>query len=183
MDGSQNGSVREDDPRGSAAGIDTAAIAPRALRDVLGTFPTGVVIVTAKGQSQARIGLTINSFSSLSLDPPLVAWALRRRSPSLEAFRHSRHFAINVLSARQEALAVRFASAIASDRFGAGAFVESAEGPALLDGALGTLVCANEREVDGGDHVLFIGRVLRAARSTGSPLVFHEGRFGQLART
>src|SRR5258708_13440696 len=88
----------------------------RALRDAFGSFATGVTIVTTSGPSGADIGLTANSFSSVSLDPPMVLWSLARTSSSIDAFRNSAHFAVHILSADQEALSSRFASK-SIDRF------------------------------------------------------------------
>jgi flavin reductase (DIM6/NTAB) family NADH-FMN oxidoreductase RutF len=156
-------------------------IAPKALRQVLGSYPTGVAVVTTRTPDGRDVGLTINSFASLSLDPALVLWSLVDRSPSLGAFRDAPHFAISVLGDRQMALAQRFATPGLPDKFEGVAVREAPEGLAVIDSALATLVCAADHHRPAGDHLLLIGRVLRMQRRDGEPLVFHRGRFAALA--
>lgn len=153
---------------------------PRSLRNVLGSYPTGVAIVTTRLPDGRRVGLTINSFASLSLDPPLVLWSLVNKSSNLEAFRSCSHFTINVLSSRQEELARRFANSKLADKFEGTAIVETPEGMPAIHGAVATLVCANDQQSDAGDHLLLFGRVLRIASASETPLVFHGGRFAAL---
>lgn len=152
-------------------------LAPKTLRSVLGTYPTGVAIVTTRTPEGRPVGLTINSFASLSLDPPLVLWSLVSRSPNLAIFRACSHFTINVLSSEQEALARRFANPAIADKFDGAAIEETPEGIPAIAGALATLVCANDQQNDAGDHLLLFGRVQRVANAGGAPLVFHAGRF------
>lgn len=149
----------------------------RHLRECLGAFATGVTIVTTQAQDGGFIGLTANSFNSLSLSPPLVLWSLGLRAGSLETFMSATHFAVNVLSADQLALALRFARA-GTNRF-AGISVHSGLGGApLIDGAVAWFECETRTHVRHGDHVLFIGEVMRCERAAGDPLVFERGRFG-----
>jgi flavin reductase (DIM6/NTAB) family NADH-FMN oxidoreductase RutF len=157
-------------------------IAPKALRQVLGSYPTGVAIVTTRAAGGRPVGLTINSFASLSLEPALVLWSLVDKSPSLAAFRDAPHFAISVLADHQHALAQRFATAAVPDKFDGVALREAPEGLPVIEGALATLVCAVERHTPAGDHLLFVGRVRRIDRRAGEPLVFHGGRFAAIAR-
>ncbi|MFT4246936.1 MAG: flavin reductase family protein [Pseudomonas sp.] len=153
---------------------------PRTLRNLLGSYPTGVAIVTTRGAEGRAVGLTINSFASLSLDPPLVLWSLVSHSPSLALFRDGAHFAINILAAGQEELARRFANPAVPDKFAEVAVQQAPEGIPVIDGALATLVCANDHCRDVGDHLLLVGRVVRTASRPGAPLVFHGGRFTSL---
>jgi flavin reductase (DIM6/NTAB) family NADH-FMN oxidoreductase RutF len=155
-------------------------IAPKALRQVLGSYPTGVAIVTTRAAGGRAVGLTINSFASLSLDPALVLWSLVDRSPSLAAFRDAPHFAISVLADEQQALAQRFATGGLPNKFEGVELREAPEGLPVIEGAVATLVCALDRHVTAGDHLLFIGRVLRMDRRDGEPLVFHRGRFAAI---
>lgn len=149
---------------------------PRQLRNALGRFPTGVTVITTRAPGGKREGLTANSFSALSLDPALVLWSIGRKSPSLDSFLASGHFAINVLSAGQSELSHRFATPSA-DKF-AGLQVEEGVGASpLLPGVLARFECATERTIDGGDHVLFIGRVHKLAYGDGEPLIFNAGRY------
>lgn len=155
---------------------------PRTLRRLFGNYPTGVAVVTARAVDGRRVGLTINSFASLSLDPPLVLWSLADHSSNLSAFRGCSHFVINVLSSAQEALARRFANSRLVDKFADVALREAPEGVPLLDGALTALVCAHDHSRTVGDHLLLIGRVIRTVSQPGEPLLFHAGRFVELPR-
>jgi flavin reductase (DIM6/NTAB) family NADH-FMN oxidoreductase RutF len=152
----------------------------RALRNALGSYPTGVAIVTSRAACGRPVGLTINSFASLSLDPPLVLWSLSSRSPSMQAFCESRYFCINVLAAHQEELARAFASPAVADRFALVPPQNSPERMPLIPGSLSSFVCCREQAQDAGDHKLFVGRVLRYYTAEGKPAVFHQGRFTQL---
>ena len=150
---------------------------PTEFRDALGMFATGVTIVTARSADGAFIGLTANSFNSVSLTPPLVLWSLARSAGSMAAFSTGSHYAINILSADQQDLARQFA-ARGSDRFSGVQFVEGSGGAPLLDGAAATFECFNRSRYEEGDHVIFVGEVERCAHRAGaSPLLFHGGKF------
>ena len=147
------------------------------FRTALGMFATGVTIVTARTQEGELVGLTANSFNSVSLDPPLVLWSLSRAAASLPAFQAGSHYAINVLGADQQALALRFASKNI-DRFADVAFVDGAGGAPILAGAAATFECFNRSRYEEGDHVIFVGEVERCTRREGaSPLLYHGGKF------
>lgn len=147
------------------------------FRAALGMFATGVTIVTARSADGQVIGLTANSFNSVSLTPPLVLWSLSRAAASLAVFSAGSHYAINVLAADQKALAERFATR-GADRFSGVAFDEGAGGAPLLHGAAATFECFNRSRYEEGDHVIFVGEVERCAHRTGaSPLLFHGGRY------
>ncbi len=153
---------------------------PKVLRGVLGSYPTGVAIVATRCPDGRRVGLTINSFASLSLDPPLVLWSLVNHSPNLAAFRDCSHFTISVLACGQEELALRFASSAVPDKFAGAPVHDVPEGVPAIAGAVATLVCANDQQSPTGDHLLLFGRVLRVASVAATPLVFHAGRFTAL---
>ena len=147
------------------------------FRTALGMFATGVTIVTARTESGALLGLTANSFTSVSLDPPLVLWSLARAAGSMPAFSTGSHYAINILSADQKALAERFALK-GADRWAGVSFTEGAGGAPLLAGAAATFECFNRSRYEEGDHVIFVGEVERCSHRAGaSPLLFHGGRF------
>ena len=152
---------------------------PKALRAALGRFATGVTIITCNDADGTPVGLTANSFTSLSLDPPLVLWSLRQASGSLAAFVGSRHFAINVLAETQVELSRRFASQ-QSDKFAEGAWAPGIGGVPVLAGCAAVFECAVETRQDAGDHVLFIGRVLRLADLAVAPLLFQGGHYRML---
>ena len=147
------------------------------FRSALGMFATGVTIVTARAADGTLVGLTANSFNSVSLAPPLVLWSLSRRAASMVALRTGSHYAINILAADQKHLAERFAKKDI-DRFADVGFTQGTGGAPLLDGAAASFECFNRSRYDEGDHVIFVGEVERCARRDGaSPLLFHGGRF------
>jgi len=149
---------------------------PQAMRAALGRFATGVTIVTCLDAQGQRVGLTVNSFSALSLQPPLVLWSLRRASPSLAAFAGAGHFAVNVLADAQVELSRRFASPQA-EKFADGMWRDGEGGAPVLSGCAAVFECELQSQQDAGDHVLFIGRVLRFADLGLAPLVFQSGRY------
>jgi flavin reductase (DIM6/NTAB) family NADH-FMN oxidoreductase RutF len=154
-------------------------IDPRALRTVLGRFATGVTIITCRDTAGTPLGLTANSFSALSLDPPLVLWSLRRQSPLLAAFGAASHFAVNVLAEAQVDLSRRFASGV-EDKFAEGAWGDGLGGAPVLSGAAAVLECERTLAQEAGDHVLFVGRVLKMADLAIAPLVFQGGHYHML---
>lgn len=163
----------------SAVPIPEDPLSPKALRSALGRFATGVTIITCVDGDGQRVGLTANSFNALSLDPPLVLWSLRRASPSLPAFEGATHFAVNVLAESQADLSRRFASQVA-DKFADGSWTAGLGGAPVLAGASAVFECETAARHDGGDHRLFIGRVLRLADLSVAPLVFHSGHYRML---
>lgn len=147
------------------------------FRAALGMFATGVTIITARDASGAPVGLTANSFNSVSLAPPLVLWSLARSASSMPAFEHGSHYAINILSAGQHALAARFASK-GIDRFADLPFREGVGGAPILEGSAAVFECFNRSQYEEGDHVIFVGEVERCERQEGlAPLIFHGGRY------
>lgn len=158
----------------------TDSFDPRELRNALGRFATGVTIVTTRDAAGAPVGVTANSYNSVSLDPPLVLWSLARTSRSFDAFCAADHFAIHVLTGDQEDLAIRFASR-GEDKFGGLALDEGVGGAPLLGQCATRLQCRTVARHDGGDHLIFIGQVERFDHCDGEPLLFHQGRFGRIA--
>ena len=147
------------------------------FRAALGTFATGVTIVTARAANGQAIGLTANSFNSVSLAPPLVLWSLAHAAASMAVFAAGSHYAINILAADQKALAERFALR-GADRWKGVTFDTGAGGAPLLHGAAATFECFNRSRYEEGDHVIFVGEVERCSRRPGaSPLLFHGGRY------
>jgi flavin reductase (DIM6/NTAB) family NADH-FMN oxidoreductase RutF len=147
------------------------------FRAALGMFATGVTIVTARDARGQRVGLTANSFNSVSLAPPLVLWSLSRQAGSMPALSSGSHYAINILAADQRGLAERFAGP-RTDRFDGVALREGACGAPIIDGAAAVFECFNRSRYEEGDHVIFVGEVERCEQRPGaSPLIFHGGRF------
>jgi flavin reductase (DIM6/NTAB) family NADH-FMN oxidoreductase RutF len=147
------------------------------FRASLAMFATGVTIVTARTPEGELLGLTANSFNSVSLNPPLVLWSLSRAASSMVALSTGSHYAINILATDQKELAERFAGK-KDDRWRGVAFTESPSGLPLLDGAAATFECFNRSRYEEGDHVIFVGEVERCQHRPGAaPLLFHGGKF------
>lgn len=150
----------------------------RSLRNALGTFTTGVTVVTALAEA-GPIGMTVNSFASVSLDPPLVLWSPAKSSRRHAAFTGAAHFAVHVLGVEEDALSVRFTR-------GGGGFEGldwqvNAEGVPVIAGTIARFECATASLHDAGDHTIVLGRVLRAAHREGEPLCFSRGTFGRFS--
>lgn len=164
----------------------TPGFTEREFRDALGSFATGVTVVTTRTAEGALVGLTASSFNSVSLTPPLVLWSLARSASTMAAFATCTHYAVNVLSAAQVALAQQFA-ARGVDRFAGVDHTLSAHGIPLLNGALATFECFNRNQHVEGDHVIFVGEVEHCHRSAPeslghalaatAPLLYHGGKF------
>lgn len=145
-------------------------------RRALAQFATGVTIVTTRDAALRPIGLTVNSFNSVSLEPRLVLWSLALQSASLAAFEACTHYGINMLAGDQLEVAHRFATR-GADRFSAGRWRDGAHAVPLLDGAVATLVARNRSRHREGDHVILVGEVIEFTAPGGTPLVFHDGRY------
>ena len=153
---------------------------PRDFRNALGAFTTGVTVVTTLAGDGRRVGLTCNSFSSVSITPPLILWSLGVHSMNLPVFIEATHFAVNILAADQSKLSRRFASPV-DDRFAGVAVTLSEDGVPLIDGAAAQLECRNEARHYSGDHVIFIGEVQRYRCTGVEPLVFARGKYKALS--
>jgi flavin reductase (DIM6/NTAB) family NADH-FMN oxidoreductase RutF len=153
------------------------AVSPLAFRGAMGSFATGVTIVTACDAEGRPVGLTANSFNSVSLTPPLVLWSLSSAARSMAVFGHAAHYAINVLAADQRGLAERFAGRVA-DRFAGVAYRSGLHGCPVIEGAAAVFECRSRSRHEEGDHVIFVGEVQRCAhRPEAQPLVYHQGAY------
>lgn len=152
------------------------------FRQALGRFATGVAVVTALAPDGEPLGITVSSFNSVSLLPPLVLFSIARRANSFPAWQAARHYAVNVLSEQQETLSDRFSRPLA-DKWDGVATVAGRHGVPLLPGTLAVLECAAHARHEGGDHEIFVGRVeaLRIGEGPSPrPLVFFSGRYRRL---
>ena len=147
----------------------------RAFRRCLGQFSTGVTVITTQSAGQP-VGVTANSFSSLSMDPPLILWSIGRGSRSYAAFATAKHFAVNILSADQIELSQLFASRT-EDKFAGVDWYAGALGSPVLRDVVAVLDCELEASLDGGDHLILVGRVRSYARFSGSALLYAQGRY------
>jgi flavin reductase (DIM6/NTAB) family NADH-FMN oxidoreductase RutF len=157
--------------------MDVQADDGASLREVMASYPTGVTIVAASDDRGVPYGLTVNSFTSVSLKPPLVLVCIGHTSTSHDRLMAAPAFTINVLSARQEAIAGRFAREPSTGRFDEVAWKPGAwAGTPVLDGVVAWLECERYEVVEGGDHSILIGRVRNAAVHPHDALLFHRGR-------
>ncbi len=147
------------------------------FRRALGMFATGVTVVTARAPSGELAGLTVSSFNSVSLAPPLVLWSLKNSSSSMAVLAQASHYAIHVLGADQQDLAERFAGP-REQRWPGVAHDLGASGAPLLSGCVAVFECFNRSQYEEGDHVIFVGEVERCTSHPGlPPLLYHGGRF------
>jgi 3-hydroxy-9,10-secoandrosta-1,3,5(10)-triene-9,17-dione monooxygenase reductase component len=158
-----------------------AAFDIRDFRNTLGSFATGVTIITTQGADGALVGITVNSFNSVSLDPPLVLFSVARNSRSLAAFEDATHWAVHILSAEQEALSNRFARS-GEDKFSGVDIERGLGGVPMIGGCAARLQCRTSFRHEGGDHIILVGEVLAFDRQNVAPLVFHGGKYAVAAR-
>jgi flavin reductase (DIM6/NTAB) family NADH-FMN oxidoreductase RutF len=162
--------------------VETQPLDAKAFREVLGTFATGVTVITTITVDGERLGTTASSFNSVSLDPPLVLFSIARSARSFDAWQQALGFAVNILAEEQVDISTRFARPL-TDKWG-GLVPEPGPmaGLPLLAGALASMECASYAKYDGGDHVIMVGRVvsLRRRRSHGRPLLFFGTRYRAL---
>jgi flavin reductase (DIM6/NTAB) family NADH-FMN oxidoreductase RutF len=159
---------------------DNSAIDPRDFRNALGSFGTGVTIITAADSEGKPYGLTCNSFASVSLNPPLVLWSLLLYSSSLNVFQNASHFAVNVLGTSQQALASKFAKS-ADDKFVGVDWTPGLGEAPLLAGSVAGFQCRSVNRYYGGDHVIFLGAVEAYSYNQQEPLLFLRGSFGRFS--
>ena len=153
---------------------------PRTLRDALGCFATGVTVVTAQPEAGEPAGLTVNSFTSVSLDPPLLLVCLHKLAASSDALISASHFAVNVLQNEQQPASIRF-STRDEDRFGATPWSCGEAGAPILKDSLGVFECERYGVHDGGDHHILVGEVVKASFDESlDPLLFFRGRYRRL---
>lgn len=154
---------------------------PLAFRNALGSFATGVTIVTARDASGAPVGLTANSFNSVSLDPPMVLWSLSLHSGSLPVFRDAENWAVHILAADQQPMSDRFATP-GVDKFYGLALDDGPEGAPRIEGCAARFGCRARFEYEGGDHAIFLGEVIDFDRREAEPLIYHGGQYGRIMR-
>jgi len=157
-------------------------VSKKLFRKVLGHFATGVTVVTMRQRSGMPWGFTVNSFTSVSLEPPLVLICVGQGSESFQAMRKAKYFAVNFLTEKQEELSRRFASK-SPDRFSNISYSDGAHGSPLIAGCLGFVECKKAASHLHGDHTIVIGEVLEAKARGGSPLVFYRSAYARVLRT
>tara|TARA_B110000305_G_scaffold192342_1_gene215420 strand:- start:11028 stop:11507 length:480 start_codon:yes stop_codon:yes gene_type:complete len=145
------------------------------LRKALGCFPTGITIVTTENEDEEPIGLTVNSFNSISLDPPLIIWSISLNTPSISAFRYNKSFAVNILSSDQKVLCEKF-STPATNKFDGIAWEKSPMGIPLIIGSVAQFECITHATYPGGDHEIYVGRVINYTYNNKEPLILSKGK-------
>jgi flavin reductase (DIM6/NTAB) family NADH-FMN oxidoreductase RutF len=168
--------------KADTATIPEPAFSPRDLRDALGCFATGVAVITAVAPSGERIGATVSSFNSVSLDPPLVLFSVARSAKAFAIWEKAEYFAVNLLAEHQQQLSNRFAKAH-TDKWSGVETTDGETGVPLLDRAIVSFECARFAAYDGGDHLILVGRVLAIAgkrEQPATPLVFYRSRYRRL---
>jgi flavin reductase (DIM6/NTAB) family NADH-FMN oxidoreductase RutF len=148
---------------------------------VLGRFPSGVTVVTTKGDDESDQGMTVSAFCSLSLDPPLVLICIEKTASVHEALTSAPGFVVNILSEKQEPIARRF-SIVGIDRFEGIGFSRSGSGIAVLDDALAVIECTRSALHDAGDHTIVVGEVEAGRAENGRPLLYYRGGYAELER-
>lgn len=146
------------------------------FRTALGQFATGVAVVTCPGDGQGPVGITINSFTSVSLDPPLILWCLDKDSDRQHVLMNCTAFAVNVLAKEQKALSARFAE-VGQHDFSGIDYVKWSTGAPIIPGALANLECELLERHEGGDHWIVVGRVLNLQSHEGEPLLYFRGGY------
>jgi flavin reductase (DIM6/NTAB) family NADH-FMN oxidoreductase RutF len=157
--------------------VKPAVFKPELLREALGLFPTGITVITAKGADGSLYGVTVNSFNSVSLDPPLVLFSLSRRLHTLSVLLSAKAFAIHFLSEDQRRVSARFAGST-PDKWQGVPYRDGVTGCPVIYPALAVLECELYAQYDGGDHIILVGRVAHIEKDSGSnPLIFFRGRY------
>ena len=149
------------------------------FKKALGNYPTGVTVITTFDRNNKPVGLTANSFASVSIDPLLILWSLDKNSSLYDPFIQTSKFAINILADDQENLCTLFASKV-PDRFGQCVWEESAQQLPVFPGALSQLECEVYNKIDAGDHIIFIGKVIHITNEDKNPLLYHKRNFGAI---
>lgn len=148
----------------------------REFRNALGQFATGVTIITTLDANGAPVGVTVNSFNSVSLEPKLVLWSLAKKSYSLDAFSNTERFVIHVLAADQQDVSNRFAKG-SPEKFNGADYTDGLGNVPVLSGCAAVFECRRTEQVDGGDHVIFIGQVERFQVEERPVLLFYKGGY------
>jgi 3-hydroxy-9,10-secoandrosta-1,3,5(10)-triene-9,17-dione monooxygenase reductase component len=154
---------------------------PQEYRKTLGQFATGVTIITTTSSTNESIGITVNSFNSVSMDPPLVLWSIAKSTYSLKDFQKSNFFNVHILSDEDVALSSLFAS-VGDDKFKDLNYKRDKNNIPLLSNCPARFQCKTVNQYEGGDHIIFIGQVLTFDRQEMTPLLFHDGSYATCPR-
>lgn len=159
--------------------MDTQSTNIALFKEAMGNYPTGVTVVTAFDENEKPIGLTVNSFASVSLDPLLILWSIDKKVFTYDTFKKIDKFAVNILAGEQKDLALLFATRDA-DRFGNSEWEKSTFGLPVMAGTLATLQCKTFQAIEAGDHTILIGEVMEIQVEDKNPLLYHARNIGPL---
>lgn len=148
------------------------------FKEVMGNYPSGVTVITTTDANNEPVGLTANSFVSVSIDPLLILWCIDKRSGSYQAFDQSEHFAVNILAADQADVCWTFASKTEENRFSKTPWHVSKQNVPVLDEAFASLECKKHNVVDAGDHYILIGEVINISKNDVEPMLYHKRAAG-----
>ena len=162
----------------NSTAVAIADVDKRQLRQFLGQFATGVTVMTTVNKQQHKVGMTANSFTSVSLEPPLILWNIAKSATNLTDFCECERFAVNILNEQQHSASNHFAKS-SGDKFTEFAGVQEVSGVPILTDALTTLVCKNQKIIEAGDHYIILGEIETCRANTGKPLLFHNGQYHQ----
>lgn len=143
-------------------------------KDVMGSYPTGVTVVTTMNERGETAGLTVNSFASVSLDPLLILWSIDKGSRSLQSFLTNKCFAINILSTEQKDDCFLFASKEENNKFNQTDWTKSEYNLPILNNSFATIQCETFNQIEAGDHYILIGKVLAVKKSEKDPLLYYK---------
>lgn len=158
-----------------------AVIDPLEFRNVLGSFPTGVTVITTRDEAGNLYGVTASSFNSVSLDPPLILWSIGKASSSYRAMIEATYWNVHVLAEDQDLVSATFAKS-GDEKFASVEFTEGLHGVPVIGGCAAVMQCQIEHQYAGGDHVILVGRVLDFTDFGKQPLVFARGRYARLTQ-
>lgn len=147
-------------------------------KEVMGSYPTGVTIMTTIDSDSNPVGLTVNSFASVSLDPLMVLWCIDKRSGSLDSFKNAEKFAVNILSADQKEACWTFASSKEKNRFAKISWELSDNKLPIIEGVFGAFECKKVNEIDAGDHIIFLGEVINIQKNDFDPMLYYRRNVG-----
>lgn len=149
-------------------------------KEIMGSYPTGVTIITTTDADNNPVGLTVNSFASVSLEPLMVLWCLDKRSGSLNAFKNAEKFAVNILAGNQKEACWTFASSKEQDRFGKVPWEMSENNLPIIKDVFGVFECKKVSEIDAGDHIIFLGEVINIKKNDVAPMLYYKRNVGMI---
>ena len=155
------------------------SLTPKDFRNALGGFPTGVTIITALGKNGQKIGMTVNSFNSVSLTPRLILWSIGKNTNCFDDFMAAKAFAVHILASDQKDLSERFATT-GVDRFADIECTEGLSGTPILPHYSACFQCKTAQQYEGGDHIIITGEVLKFSDNKLDPLLFYRGSYNSL---